>query len=62
LFDAFSSREPVSTPDQIRGRLSLENAMAPLRNGEVAGSAVFGETENEAAYFDAEKRLSNEFD
>src|SRR6266436_1432464 len=25
-FDAFSSREPVSTPDQVRGRLSLENA------------------------------------
>src|SRR5580698_2564311 len=27
-FDAFSSREPVSTPDQVRGRLSLENALA----------------------------------
>jgi hypothetical protein len=27
LFDAFSSREPVSTPDQVRGRLSLENAL-----------------------------------
>jgi hypothetical protein len=27
-FDAFSSREPVSTPDQVRGRLSLENAPA----------------------------------
>src|SRR6266478_3080 len=26
-FDAFSSREPVSTPDQVRGRLSLENAL-----------------------------------
>jgi hypothetical protein len=26
-FDAFSSREPVSTPHQVRGRLSLENAM-----------------------------------
>src|SRR5882672_12523286 len=25
-FDAFSSREPVPTPDQVRGRLSLENA------------------------------------
>jgi hypothetical protein len=25
-FDAFASREPVSTPDQVRGRLSLENA------------------------------------
>ena len=33
-FDAFSSREPVSTPDQVRGRLSLENALKlamPLR-------------------------------
>src|ERR1700748_1046905 len=27
LFDAFSSREPVSMPDQARDRLSLENAM-----------------------------------
>src|SRR5258708_88598 len=27
LFDAFSSREPVPTPDQVRGRLSLENAL-----------------------------------
>jgi hypothetical protein len=27
LVDAFSSREPVSTPDQVRGRLSLENAL-----------------------------------
>ena len=27
-FDAFSLREPVSTPDQVRGRLSLENALA----------------------------------
>jgi hypothetical protein len=27
LFDAFSLREPVSTPDQVRGRLSLENAL-----------------------------------
>jgi hypothetical protein len=26
-FDAFSSREPESTPHQVRGRLSLENAM-----------------------------------
>src|SRR5258708_21799212 len=26
-FDAFSSREPVSTPDHVRGRLSLENAL-----------------------------------
>jgi hypothetical protein len=26
-FDAFSSREPVPTPDQVRGRLSLENAL-----------------------------------
>src|SRR5580698_10335529 len=30
-FDAFSSREPVSTPDQVRGRLSLENALARTR-------------------------------
>jgi hypothetical protein len=27
LFDAFSRREPVPTPDQVRGRLSLENAL-----------------------------------
>jgi hypothetical protein len=27
-FDAFSLREPVSTPDQVRGRLSLENALS----------------------------------
>jgi hypothetical protein len=27
LFDAFSSREPVSTPDRVRGRPSLENAL-----------------------------------
>ena len=26
LFGAFSFREPVPTPDQVRGRLSLENA------------------------------------
>ena len=26
-FDAFSRREPVSTPHQVRGRLSLENAL-----------------------------------
>src|SRR5260370_41914572 len=26
-FDAFSSREPVPTPHQVRGRLSLENAL-----------------------------------
>ncbi len=26
-FDAFSSREPASTPDRVRGRLSLENAL-----------------------------------
>jgi hypothetical protein len=28
FFDAFSSREPVPTPHQVRGRLSLENAYA----------------------------------
>jgi hypothetical protein len=28
LFGALSSREPVSTPDRVRGTLSLENAMA----------------------------------
>jgi hypothetical protein len=27
-FDAFSSRKPVSTPHQVRGRLLLENALA----------------------------------
>src|SRR5580692_314495 len=27
LFDAFSSREPVPTPHQVRSRLSLENAL-----------------------------------
>jgi|ERR1700722_9127125 hypothetical protein len=27
VFDAFSSREPVSTPHQVRGRLSLESAL-----------------------------------
>ena len=27
VFDTFSSREPVSTPDQVRGSLSLENAL-----------------------------------
>src|SRR6516225_5460415 len=26
-FDAFSSREPVPIPDQVRDRLSLENAL-----------------------------------
>src|SRR6266481_1215770 len=26
--DAFSPREPVTTPHQVRGRLSLENALA----------------------------------
>jgi hypothetical protein len=29
-FDAFSQREPAFTPDQVRGRLSLENAIEPL--------------------------------
>src|ERR1700744_4777251 len=27
-FDAFSSRQPVSTPHQVRGRLSLDNVPA----------------------------------
>jgi hypothetical protein len=27
LFDAFSSRKPLSIPDQVRDRLSLENAL-----------------------------------
>src|SRR5260370_39190457 len=27
IFDAFSSREPATTPHQVRGRLSLENAL-----------------------------------
>jgi hypothetical protein len=26
-FDAFSSREPAPTPDQVRGHASLENAL-----------------------------------
>src|ERR1700704_6414650 len=30
-FDAFSSREPASTPDQVWGRLSLENALFDKR-------------------------------
>jgi hypothetical protein len=25
-FDGLSSRDPASTPDQVRGRLSLQNA------------------------------------
>jgi hypothetical protein len=29
--DAFSLREPVLTPDQVRGRLSLEIAMPWIR-------------------------------
>jgi len=29
-FDVFSSREPALTPDQARGRLSLENAFRSL--------------------------------
>src|SRR5262249_23437444 len=32
-FDAFSSREPVSTPHQVRGRLRLENAPETKRAG-----------------------------
>src|SRR5712691_8379101 len=28
--DAFSSREPVPTPHQVRGRLSLENALREI--------------------------------
>ena len=31
--DAFSSREPVPTPDQVRGRLSLENACYDAKQG-----------------------------
>jgi hypothetical protein len=27
FFDAFSLREPAATPDQVRGRLSPENAI-----------------------------------
>src|SRR5262249_51954908 len=30
-FDAFSSREPVSIPDQVRDRLSLENALGSAK-------------------------------
>jgi uncharacterized protein (DUF1697 family) len=48
-FDAFSLREPVSTPDQVRGRLSLENAtgrceltvfVAMLRGVNVGGNSL----------------------
>jgi len=39
-FDAFSWREPVSTPDQVRGGLSLENALAaPARKTWMAGAS-----------------------
>src|ERR1700730_13274604 len=42
LFDAFSSREPVSTPHQVRGRLSLENALLPDRDPDFE-AAIAGE-------------------
>src|SRR6266851_6617106 len=38
--DAFSSREPVPTPHQVRGRLSLENALALPRWPPVARQSV----------------------
>jgi hypothetical protein len=44
-FDAFSSREPESTPDQVRGRLSLENALAGSDDdpgGASGGNALAG--------------------
>jgi hypothetical protein len=31
-FDAFSSREPASTPHQVRGRLSHENTLTATLN------------------------------
>jgi hypothetical protein len=40
LFDALSSREPAATPDQVRGRLSLENAMGPLRKSQLMLAAA----------------------
>src|SRR5260370_3780294 len=39
FFDAFSSREPVPTPHQVRGRLSLENALAAPAGQETAPAA-----------------------
>jgi hypothetical protein len=48
---AFSSREPVSTRDQVRGRLSLENALAMegsssgLAQGEVRAAECHGGAE-----------------
>jgi hypothetical protein len=38
-FDAFSSREPVPIPDQVRDRLSLENALGQVRTDVEAGDA-----------------------
>jgi hypothetical protein len=38
-FDAFSSCEPVSTPHQVRGRLSLENALGEGRASAPTGGA-----------------------
>jgi hypothetical protein len=35
LFDAFPSREPVATPHQVRGRLSLENALRLWRSARI---------------------------
>jgi hypothetical protein len=42
-FDAFSSREPGSTPDQVRGRLSLENALKTERTGPGTRADALGE-------------------
>ena len=42
-FDAFSLREPVPTPDQVRGRLSLENALVlvrPISRNDLGGALV----------------------
>jgi hypothetical protein len=41
LVDAFSCREPVSTPQQVRGRLSLENATGAGSLIAGAGSTAF---------------------
>jgi hypothetical protein len=39
-FDAFSSREPAATPPQMRGRLSLENAVGRLQKSQLMLAAA----------------------
>ena len=39
MFEAFSQREQVTTPDRVRGRLSLENAVDAAA-GSVAGKSL----------------------